>query len=48
MVKEVLAKPHSYHLKMAEIEEEFVMPLVPEELAGLVPCSVKVVKGSEA
>lgn len=47
MVKERHVKPHRYHLKMAEIEEEFIMPLTPEVLASLVPRPVKVVKGSE-
>lgn len=47
MVKEWHVKPHCYHLKMAEIEEAFIMPLTPEVLAGLVPRPVKVVKGSE-
>ena len=37
MVKEARVKPYGCHLKMAETEAEFIMPLRPEERAGLGP-----------
>ncbi|MDE0524132.1 MAG: hypothetical protein OXH79_19460 [Boseongicola sp.] len=40
MIKEMRVKSHRYHLKLAEIDAEFIIPLMPEELAGLVPCPV--------